>query len=171
VLCIVTAAVCASVLPGETVAPLSSEMLAWAKTLPLSCAPPLIVAELPTCQYTLHAFPPPIMVVETFGEIGREPICEALRSGRLYASSGVALRRIRVERRRFTVWVDSPLHAVEFLASAGQVLASVAGDSLVADPDGFAASYSLRGGETYVRVVVKAPDGTAAWTQAYYTNP
>jgi len=109
--------------------------------------------------------------IETFGELGRAPICESLRSGRFYASSGIALRRIRVEPRRFTVWVDRPLYAVDFLASAGQVLASIAGDSLAADADGFAASYSLRGGETYVRVVVKAPDGTAAWTQAYYTNP
>jgi hypothetical protein len=109
--------------------------------------------------------------IETFGETGRAAICESLRSGRFYASSGVAFRRIRVEPRRFTVWVDHPLDAVEFVASAGQTLANVAGRALAADADGFAASYSLRGGETYVRVVVKGPDGTGAWTQAYYTNP
>jgi len=109
--------------------------------------------------------------VETFGELGRGPVCDALRSGRLYASSGVVFRRIRVEPGRFTVWVDGPLDTVEFLGSAAQSLASVGGDTLVHDDDGFAASYALRGGETYVRVLAKAPDGSAAWTQAYYTNP
>jgi len=109
--------------------------------------------------------------IETFGELGRAPICEALRNGQLYASSGVALRRIRVEPDRFTVWVDDPLDAVEFVASAGHVVANVTGDAFVQDADGFAASYALRGGEPYVRAVVNAPDGTAAWTQAYYTNP
>jgi hypothetical protein len=109
--------------------------------------------------------------IETFGELGRAPLCEALRSGRLYASSGVALRRIRVEPSRFTVWVDDPRSAVEFVASAAQILVNVTGDAFVHDDDGFAATYALRGGETYVRAVARAPDGSAAWTQAYYTNP
>jgi len=114
---------------------------------------------------------PGLAWVETFGEIGRGPICEALRRGRLYASSGVAFRRIRVEPSRFTVWVDDPLDVVEFVASSAQILASVTRTAFVRDDDGFAASYELRGGETYVRAVAKAPDGGAAWTQAYYTNP
>ncbi len=114
---------------------------------------------------------PGLAWIETFGEIGREPICEALRMGRLYASSGVAFRRIRLEPHRFTVWIDDPRDAVEFVASSAQVLASVTLTAFVPDADGFAASYELRGGETYVRAVAKAPDKGAAWTQAYYTNP
>jgi len=107
----------------------------------------------------------------TFGELGREPVCDALRSGRLYASSGVVFRRLRVEPDRFTVWVDNPGDTVVFVASAAQVLAIVTSDALAHDDDGFAASYTLRGGEAYVRALARAPDGSAAWTQAYYTSP
>lgn len=109
--------------------------------------------------------------IQTFGELGRAPVCDALQKGRLYASSGVALRRIRVERGRFTVWVDDPRDEVEFIANAAHLLALVPGDELVHDEDGYAASYTLRGGETFVRAVVRAPDGGAAWTQAYDTRP
>ena len=58
-----------------------------------------------------------------------------------------------------------------FLGSATQILAVVTGDGFARDADGFAASYTLRGGETYVRAQVRAPDGGVAWTQAYYTRP
>jgi hypothetical protein len=110
--------------------------------------------------------------IQTFGELGRAPICDALRNGRLYASSGVAFRRIRVEPGRFTVWVDDPGDTVVFVASASQILATVTGDALVHDDDGYAATYTLRGGEAYVRVQARAPDGVAAaWTQAYATSP
>jgi hypothetical protein len=109
--------------------------------------------------------------IQTFGLLGREPVCDALRNGRLYASSGVAFRRIRIEPGRFTVWVDDPNDTVAFIASASQILATVTGDAFVHDDDGFAASYVLRGGEAYVRVQARAPDGGAAWTQAYATSP
>jgi hypothetical protein len=69
------------------------------------------------------------------------------------------------------VWVDDPRDAVEFVASSAQVLTSVTRTAFVRDADGFAASYELRGGETYVRAVATAPDRGAAWTQAYYPNP
>ncbi len=109
--------------------------------------------------------------IQTFGEPGRAPICDALRSGRFYASSGVTFRRILVEAGRVTVWVDDAADAVVFLGSAAQVLATVTGDALVRDADGLAATYALHGGETYVRVHATAPGGGAAWTQAFTTNP
>jgi hypothetical protein len=109
--------------------------------------------------------------VYTFGELGRAPVCDALRAGRLYASSGLAFRRIRIEPGRFTVWVDDAADTIVFLGSATQILATVTGDGFVHDADGFAASYTLHGGETYVRAHARAPDGGAAWTQAYYTSP
>jgi hypothetical protein len=109
--------------------------------------------------------------IETFGELGRRPICEALRGGRLYASSGVVFRRLRVEPGRLTVWVDDPGVTVVFVASASQILATLTGDALVRDDDGFAATYALRGGEAYVRAQALSPNGGAAWTQAYYTTP
>jgi hypothetical protein len=105
--------------------------------------------------------------IQTFGELGRAPVCDALAKGRLYASSGVALRRIRVEPTRFTVWVDNPRDEVEFVANAAHIVALLTGDQLVHDDDGYAATYTLRGGETFVRGVIRAPDGAAAWTQAY----
>jgi predicted metal-dependent phosphoesterase TrpH len=109
--------------------------------------------------------------IYTFGELGRAPICEAIRGGRYYPSSGVAFRRIQIEPRRFTVWVDDAADTIVFLGSATQVLGTVTGDAFVRDEDGFAASYTLHGGETYVRVQARAPDGRAAWTQAYTTTP
>jgi hypothetical protein len=109
--------------------------------------------------------------IETFGELGRTPVCDALRGGRLYASSGVSFHRIRIEPGRLTVWVDDSRVGVDFMGSAAQVLANVGGDALVSDADGFAASYALRGGEVFVRAVARAPDGTAAWTQPYYARP
>jgi hypothetical protein len=109
--------------------------------------------------------------VQTFGELGRAPVCDALAKGRYYASSGVAFRRIRVEPGRLTLWVDTPSDTIVFLGSATQVLGTVTGDAFVHDADGFAASYTLHGGETYVRAQARAPDGGAAWTQPYYTSP
>jgi hypothetical protein len=109
--------------------------------------------------------------IQTFGELGRAAVCDALAKGRYYASSGVAFRRIRIEEGRFTVWVEDAADTIVFLGSATQVLGTVTGDAFVHDADGFAASYSLHGGEAYVRVQAKAADGKAAWTQAYFTSP
>lgn len=109
--------------------------------------------------------------IQTFGDLGPAPVCDALRNGRYYASSGIAFRRILVEASRMTVWVDDASDTVVFLGSATQVLATVTGDAFVRDVDGFAATYALRGGETYVRVHATAPNGGAAWTQAYDTSP
>ncbi len=114
---------------------------------------------------------PGLAWIYTFGELGRAQVCDALRAGRLYASSGPALPRIRVEPGSFTVWVTDPADTVVFLGSATQILAIVTGEGFARDADGFAASYTLRGGETYVRAQARAPDGGVAWTQAYYTRP
>jgi len=109
--------------------------------------------------------------VATFGALERGAICDDLRRGNFYASSGVVLRRLRVDPDRLSVWVGDAQDTVDFVTSAAHVLASVTGEAFVRDADGWAATYVLRGGEPYVRVQIRSPGGSSAWTQAYYTRP
>ena len=60
---IVTAAVCARALP-DTLAPVFNVMLASARIFPANAVVVPSVAELPTCQNTLHGFPPLIITTE-----------------------------------------------------------------------------------------------------------
>jgi hypothetical protein len=105
--------------------------------------------------------------VQTFGaETSRQSICAALAGGQYYASSGVSLRRIRLTDSSLTVWLDDDDATVDFIGNGGDVLASMAP---ARDADGFAASYVLRGGESYVRARVSVAGHGQAWTQAYRT--
>jgi hypothetical protein len=105
--------------------------------------------------------------VETFGgETSRRAICAALAAGQYYASSGVSFRRIRLTESSLTVWFDDAAASVDFVGNGGAVLASM---TPVADGDGFAASYALRGGESYVRARASVAGHGQAWTQAYRT--
>lgn len=95
----------------------------------------------------------------------REPteasICDALRHGLLYASSGATLRRIVVEDDNMTVWPTDASASVEFIGEHGAVLAT-------ARPgEGGAATYKLQGAERYVRARVTQADGKKAFTNAY----
>jgi hypothetical protein len=102
--------------------------------------------------------------VEVFA---REPseaaICDALRSGRLYSSSGASINRIVVDDNSISVWPSSASGAPEvaFIGAHGLLLASER------PRQGQAAVYRLTGDERYVRARVTAPDGRKAWTQAY----
>ncbi|MFO0761867.1 MAG: CehA/McbA family metallohydrolase [Byssovorax sp.] len=98
--------------------------------------------------------------VEVFAEVPeRDRICEALGKGRLYASTGVKLKRITVDATTYTLAIEDKDAEVTFVGREGRVLQKgKAGD------DG-KASYTLRGGEGYVRAKVVTPDGAAAWTQ------
>lgn len=105
--------------------------------------------------------------IGVFGsELSRRAICDALAHGRLYASSGLELRRLRVRGDTMTVWIDDPEALVEFFGSTPeQWLATLP------EPDapgrGYAASYRLRGGERFVRARVTAAGGVQAWTPAF----
>lgn len=102
--------------------------------------------------------------VEVFGSQADEgAICDGLRRGRLYASSGPKLTRIRVKDATFGVTVAAAAR-VEMLGAEGAVLADVE-----AAP-GREVRYELRGGERYVRARITGRDGRRAWTQAYRTE-
>lgn len=99
--------------------------------------------------------------VEVFGARPTErAICDALRRGRLYASAGPKLTRLRVGGALLGVTVAAPAE-VEFLGAGGEVLADV---QAAANRE---VRYELRGGERYVRARVTGKDGKRAWTQAY----
>jgi hypothetical protein len=89
----------------------------------------------------------------------REAICAALAQGRLYGSTGPALRRILVKDDTYAVYPQSPSALVEFIGKGGRVL-----QSGKADRDG-AARYRLQGGEGLVRARVSEGEGRQAWTQ------
>lgn len=100
--------------------------------------------------------------VQVFADEPTAPaICDALRRGRLYASSGAELRRLVVAGDSLSVWPAEAGARVDFIGAGGAVL-----DTQHPAP-GAAATYRLHGGETYVRARVVDPSGRHAWTQAY----
>ena len=102
--------------------------------------------------------------IEVFAREASEPaICEALRSGRLYASTGAAINRIVIDYNTFSLWPATADAVVEFIGAGGELLASPPSG------EGGARTYTLRGDERYVRARVSQPDGKKAWTQAYRT--
>src|SRR6185436_8127063 len=92
-------------------------------------------------------------------EPSRQAICEALGKGRLYASTGPALKRITVKDDVYAVYPADASALVEFIGKGGKVLQ---GDK--AGSDG-AARYKLAGGEGYVRARVTDGSGKHAWTE------
>jgi hypothetical protein len=102
--------------------------------------------------------------IEVFAREASEPaICEALRSGRLYASTGAIINRLVIDFNTASLWPAAADATVEFIGAGGEILVSF--------PDGKGAggvrTYTLRGGERYVRARVTQRDGKKAWTQAY----
>ncbi|MCK6587033.1 MAG: CehA/McbA family metallohydrolase [Polyangiaceae bacterium] len=100
--------------------------------------------------------------IEVFAREASEPaLCEALRSGRLYASTGAKINRIVIDYNTISLWPEASSASVEFMGAGGEVLASrLEGKS-------GARTYVLRGDERYVRARVSQPDGKKAWTPAF----
>ncbi len=98
-------------------------------------------------------------------ERSAEAICEALRRGRVVASHGPRITRVRVQDRDLGVWVREPGEGA-FIGRGGEELSRVD-----AEPDGdvYVARYALRGDESFVRARVTASDGSRAWTPAFHT--
>ena len=92
-------------------------------------------------------------------------ICDALKRGELYASTGVALRRIRVTGTTYSVWPAETGATVRFLGNGGRLLASTG--PLGA---GASASYVLSRNDDYVRAKVVGRDGSLAWTPAVFSS-
>jgi hypothetical protein len=92
-------------------------------------------------------------------EATRASICDALARGRLYASTGLSLKRIVVKDATYAVYPTEPGVEVAFIGADGRVLQTGR-----AGADG-AARYTLVGGEGYVRARLTSADGKHAWTQ------
>lgn len=90
-----------------------------------------------------------------------ESICDALRKGDLYASSGAKIEHLVVRGDEMAVTVGESAK-VEFFGQAGETLATI--ETSAAEPT---ATYHLRGGEQYVRARVTLPDGKQAWAPAF----
>jgi hypothetical protein len=86
--------------------------------------------------------------------------CAAIREGRFFASSGAGISHIRTNQGTLTVWPDDARAVVSFIGRGGTQLAAMR-------PGADGASYTLRGGESWVRVRVDDPNGKQAWTQAF----
>ncbi len=93
-------------------------------------------------------------------DVERGATCDALRQGRFIASSGARLDRLRVAQGTISVWPSDAEATVSFLGRGGEVLASMR-------PGREGASFTLRGGEAWIRVRVDQPDGKQAWTQPF----
>lgn len=99
--------------------------------------------------------------VEVYGAAHTAPaICAALAAGRFYFSSGLSLRRLRVQGGELEIEPGEAAQ-VELVAERGRVLET--GD---AGP-GAAITYRLRGGECRVRARLTRADGARAWTQPF----
>lgn len=106
--------------------------------------------------------------IATFGsDTSRAAICDAIANGRSYVSTGVTLGRIAVAARTLSIWVDDGRAVVEFVGAGGEVLDRRPMSEATRSSDGFVASYTLRGGERYVRARALVDGGGGAWTQAY----
>ena len=103
-----------------------------------------------------EAFPGVAWVQLFGGDLRPEAVCDALRRGELYASTGPALRSIDVRGRIYAVDPADPDAVVAFIGSGGRVLATAAERP---------ARYVLVGDEGYVRARIETPRGTA-WTPA-----
>lgn len=105
--------------------------------------------------------------VATFGAssetLSAAAVCDALRGGRFYASSGASLARLVVSERSLTLWPSDPAAKVEVLGPGGGVL-----EVLEPGPEG--ATYELAGDLEWVRVRVTDASGARAWTQPLRTR-
>ncbi len=90
-------------------------------------------------------------------------ICEALRNGELYASTGVVLQRIRVTENAYSVWPAESGAIVRFYGSEGRLLESVGPLAT-----GEVATHELGEKDDYVRAKIVGRDDSAAWTPAVF---
>ncbi len=97
--------------------------------------------------------------VDLFGDLTtEEAICDALKHGRLIASTGPRIKRLRVTPESYTITLDQPADRVTFIGGGGRVL-------LESHELTGAIEYRIVGNEQYVRARVDAGD-KHAWTPA-----
>lgn len=97
-------------------------------------------------------------------------VMAAMRSGRFYASTGIALARyttdkegISIQIQQSTEWAPvlppSAHYTTRFIGAKGEVLAEVSG---------LTPRYRFKGTEQYVRAAIMDSDGRRAWTQPVF---
>jgi hypothetical protein len=102
---------------------------------------------------------PGVAWVQVFGSQVNEPaVCDALRRGDLYASTGAELESIRVTEQTYELHPVDRDATVVFIGSHGKTLARL-------EHTAGAASYRLKGGEGYVRARIETSAGVA-WLPA-----
>ena len=97
-------------------------------------------------------------------QLAQKDILNALRSGDFYASNGVALSDLVMERGQVALRVEQErdfVYTVEFIGREGKLLLRTYGTE---------AEYRPKGDEGYVRAVMKCSDGTRAWTQPIFVG-
>ena len=99
--------------------------------------------------------------------LSSESICDALREGLFYASTGVELKRLTVTRTQMQVEIlpePGTLgegYATTFTGRRGKVLQRL---------QGLRPTYELSGNQQYVRATITGPDGKLAWTQPSFVT-
>jgi hypothetical protein len=97
-------------------------------------------------------------------------IVTALRAGRFYASTGIALARYSVDSHGISIQIaqshewspalkPSALYTTRFIGANGDLLAEITGLS---------PQYRFKGDEPYVRASIMDSDGRRAWTQPVF---
>jgi hypothetical protein len=105
--------------------------------------------------------------IETFGEQhDASSVCDALRRGRLYASTGPSLRRISVTETTYTVWPREGGTTVRFIGRGGRIL-ETRGPLAEGEPG----SHVLGADDGYVRATITDPANKTAWTPAVFEAP
>jgi hypothetical protein len=89
-------------------------------------------------------------------------VMEGLHSGNFFASSGATFSSISVAAQTITVTTDRA-STIDFIADGGRVVQTTRG--------ALAASYTVSGDESYVRVrLTRASDSTQAWSNPIYLS-
>jgi hypothetical protein len=107
-----------------------------------------------------EAFPGVAWVAIFADEAKEARVCDALRQGALYASTGPELASLGVGRETYEVVPAAPEATVVFIGAGGRVL-----DRAVLAGAGAGATYRVVGDEGYVRARVETAAGFA-WTPA-----
>ena len=89
-----------------------------------------------------------------------EDIEENIRTGNIYASTGIRLTDYQVTKRSIAIDSENG-ESIAFIGVNGSVLDKVSGKS---------AKYKFKGDELYVRAKITNSDGKAAWTQPVFVN-
>jgi hypothetical protein len=107
-------------------------------------------------------------IVARAPELTSQAIESALRKGEFYASTGVSLTDIVVEKSALTIKISparnpdlGPRYLTRFVGTDGKVLAEVTG----LNP-----TYAIKGNEGYVRASITDSNGKRAWTQPVFTD-